>query len=144
MSVLVDANVLLYAKFSDFSQHPACRDWLDTALNQPDPVGLPWLSLMAFLRIGTNRRVFARPLKPEQAVAQIKAWIARANVWHPEPGERFASVFTDLVRRHHATGNLVTDAYLAALAREHGLTVISTDSDFARFDAVPWVNPLAA
>lgn len=144
MSVLVDANVLIYAKFSDFPQHPACCSWLDDALNQPDPVGLPWHSLMAFMRISTNRRIFNRPLSVEQAVAQIAEWVARANVWHPEPSEQFAQTFSELAQSAQATGNLVTDAYLAALARVHGLTVVSTDSDFARFAAVRWLNPVTA
>lgn len=144
MTVLVDANVLIYAKFSDFSQHAACRCWLDEKLNQPEPVGIPWLSLMAFMRISTNGRVFARPLNPVQALAQIGEWTLRSNVWQPEPSERFAEIFSEVARNSQATGNLVTDAYLAALAREHGLTVVSTDSDFARFAAVRWMNPLSA
>lgn len=142
MTVLVDANILIYAKFSDFPQHEAARVWLDAALNAPDPLAMPWISLMAFLRITTNRRLFRAPLKVDEALTQVTEWAARSNVWHPEPSERFGLIFSTLVRQSQASGNLVTDAYLAALAREHGLTVISSDSDFAHFEDVKWQNPL--
>jgi uncharacterized protein len=142
LSVLVDANVLLYAKFSDFPQHGEARRWLDAALNEPDPVGIPWVSLTAFVRIATNRRILGQPLTSSEAVAQVQQWIGRRNVWMPEPGTRFAELFTRLVLESQASGNLVSDAYVAALALEHGLAVISTDADFAHFAAVAWHNPL--
>lgn len=143
MSVLVDANILLYAKFSDFSQHGPARDWLDTALNQLDPVGIPWMSLLAFARIGTNRRIMGQPLRTGAALAQIKEWTRRSNVWMPEPGARFPEMFEELAEQTQASANLMTDTYLAAVAREHGLTVVSTDADFARFPKVKWFNPVA-
>lgn len=141
MSVLVDANILIYAKFSDFPQHAACRSWLDAILNQPEPVGMPWQSLMAFMRISTNRRIFDQPLSPKQSLAQLGEWLSRGNVWQPEPGDRFTEMFRKLATEAQATGNLVSDAYLAALACEHGLTVVSTDADFARFKGVKWYDP---
>ena len=143
MSTLVDANILLYAKFSGFPQHAAARGWLDARLNAPEPVGMPWLSLAAFVRIGTNRRVLGEPLSVTEAVRQLQQWGARRNVWHPEPGPRFATIYPQLLEDSQASGNLVTDAYLAALALEHGLTVVSSDADFARFPQVQWYNPLA-
>jgi len=142
MTVLVDANILLYAKFTDFPQHAHAADWLDGALNAPQPVGLPWVSLSAFLRIATNHRVFSDPLSIESAVDQVNEWCERRVVWHPEPKERFAELFAELLTTHNCSGNLVADAYLAALAMEHGLTVVSTDADFARFVTVPSRNPL--
>ncbi len=142
MTVLVDANVLLYAKFADFPQHERAVSWLNHALNSPQPVGLPWASLSAFLRIATNHRVFADPLSIEIAIDQVKSWCEPRVVWHPEPEERFASVFAELLAGYNCSANLVADAYLAALALEHGLTVVSTDSDFARFETVPSLNPL--
>lgn len=142
MTTIVDANILLYAKFTDYAQHAAALEWLDGALNASQPVGLPWQSLSAFVRIATNSRVFASPLAIGAAVAQIRLWCERAVVWHPEPGEAFAGLFADLLIKHHCTANLVTDAHLAALALEHGLSIVSSDTDFARFPAVTWVNPL--
>lgn len=143
MSALVDANILLYAKFSGFPQHAAARAWLDARLNAPEPVGIAWLSLVAFVRISTNRRVLGEPLSVAEAVSQLRQWIGRRTVWHPEPGPRFAALYPQLLEDSQASGNLVTDAYLAALALEHGLTVVSSDADFARFPKVPWYNPLS-
>jgi len=143
LSILIDANVLLYAKFTDFPQHDVARQWLDDRLCQPDPVGIPWVSLTAFARIATNRRIFDRPLTAEATAAQVKQWAGRRNVWFPSPGDRFTQLFTDLLIATQAIGNLVPDSYLAALALEHGLTIVSTDSDFARFHQVKWENPLA-
>jgi hypothetical protein len=143
VSTLVDANILLYAKFSGFPQHTAARDWLDARLNASEPVGIPWLSLAAFVRISTNRRVLDEPLSVAGAAAQVRQWTGRRNVWMPAPGPRFASVFPQLLEDSQASGNLVTDAWLAALALEHGLTVVSSDADFARFAQVQWYNPLA-
>lgn len=80
MSTLIDANILLYAKFSGFPQHAAAHAWLDARLNSPEPVGIPWLSLAAFVRISTNRRVMGDPLSAADAVSQLRQWIARRNV----------------------------------------------------------------
>ena len=98
---------------------------------------------MAFVRIGSNRRIMSQPLDTNSALQQINAWTQRTNVWTPEPRARFAALFDELANETQATGNLITDVYLAALAREHGLTVISTDADFARFSNLKWLNPLS-
>ena len=142
MTILVDANILLYAKFADFPQHERAVSWLDHTLNSPQPVGIPWVSFSAFLRIATNHRVFADPLPIELAVDQVEKWSEPRVVWHPEPEEQFASVFAELLTTYNCSANLVADAYIAALAVEHGLTVVSTDADFARFTTVPSLNPL--
>lgn len=142
MSPLVDANILLYAKFADYPQHAAAREWMEAVLSAPDPVALPWLSLTAFVRIATNRRLFENPLPPTDAIAEVQGWLARPNVWTPEPGPRFSVVFAELIDATQASGNLVTDAWLAALALEHGLAVISSDADFGRFPRLNWSNPL--
>lgn len=144
MSVLVDANVLLYARFSDFPQHERAHAWLDGVLNETGPVGIPWVTLAAFVRIGTNRRILEQPLTPDEACEQIREWSERGNVWMPAPGEQFGTLFTQLLGSSQASGNLVSDAYLGALALEHGLSVVSTDADFRRFANVKWFNPLEA
>jgi toxin-antitoxin system PIN domain toxin len=143
MTVLVDANILLYAKFKDYPQHEKAITWLDEALNASKPVGLPWQSLAAFMRIATNPKVFNDPMATDAAVAQVRLWCKRKVVWHPVPGSQFEEVYCRLLLNHHCTGNLVSDAYLAALALEHGLTVVSSDSDFARFPRVRWLNPIS-
>ncbi len=141
--MLVDANLLLFATDDTCPFHAAARDWLTERLNGPSRVGLPWQSLTAFLRISTHPRAFDTPLGPADAWAQISTWLAREVTWIPAPGPRYTEILGELVIRHHVGGKLVTDAQLAALALEHGLTVCSTDTDFARFTEVRWENPVA-
>jgi len=141
--VLVDANLLLYAVDRSSARHEAAAAWLTGALRGPRRVGLPWSSLSAFLRIATNPRASRAPLDAAAAWSVVDALLVHDTVWIPAPTARHAEVFGTLLRRHEATGNLVPDVELAALALQHGLTVCSTDSDFARFTEIEWANPLA-
>jgi toxin-antitoxin system PIN domain toxin len=140
--MLLDANVLLFAVDRRSPFHETCRAWLEDALNGPRRVGLPWASLLAFLRVATNPRAVERPLDPEAAWSHVERWLGAAPAWIPTPGPGHAEILGGLIRRHRISGNLLPDAHLAALAVEHGLTVISADSDFARFPEVRWQNPL--
>lgn len=143
--ILVDANLLLYAVFEDTPGHERAIAWLDGHLgHRVRRLGLPWPSLLAFLRIATNPRVWARPLPPDQAWSIVEAWLGQPAVWIPQPGPDHAAVLGRLHRAVRPVGNLVPDAHLAALAIEHGLELASTDSDFARFPGLRWTNPLAA
>jgi uncharacterized protein len=142
--MLVDANLLLYAVNEDSDQHPAANKWLSQQLNGAQRVGLPWQSLGAFLRVATHPRAFTPPLTAREAWQRVEDWLGAAPTWIPGPGPRHAEIVGDLIARHDVRGNLITDTLLAALAIEHGLTLYSTDGDFARFDALRWVNPLAA
>lgn len=141
--MLLDANLLLYAVHERATQHAAAAAWLEERLNGSRRVGLPWQSLIAFLRIATHPRAFERPLDPATACERLADWLAAPAAWVPEPGPGYASLFGELVKRYEVRGNLVPDAQLAALALEHGLTVCSADTDFARFSEVRWQNPLA-
>lgn len=140
--MLVDANLLLYAVNEDAPQHEAASSWLTDRLNGSRRLGLPWQSLLAFLRIATHARAFPRPLAPSVAWDRVADWLAAPAAWVPEPGAEHASVLGELVVRHDVRGHLVPDAALAALALEHGLGVASADTDFARFREVRWENPL--
>ncbi|MGH3276658.1 MAG: TA system VapC family ribonuclease toxin [Streptosporangiaceae bacterium] len=142
---LVDANVLVYATDARAGQHEAARDWLDERLaGAPRYVGLPWPSLLAFLRLVTNPRIYSSPATVMQAWQRIEDWLSRPAAWIPAPGSRHPQVLSEIIREAGPTGNLVPDAHLAALAREHGLTVVSTDSDFTKFRRVAWLNPVTA
>lgn len=140
--ILVDANLLLYASFDDVPQHPAAVRWLDEQLSTGVRVALPWHVLLAFQRIATNARVWERPMPAERAWSQIETWLDVAGVWIPGPTARHRNVLGRLLRETHATGNLVPDAHLAALAIEHGLLLCSADTDFGRFPDLRWSNPL--
>jgi uncharacterized protein len=126
--ILVDVNILIYATNAESDQHAESRDWLDAKLSGPAPVGLPWASLLAFLRIATNPRAFRTPLSMAIAWQQVSNWLLSETVWTPEPTERHGAVLGNLLALLGAHGNLVPDAHLAALAIEHGLTLYSTDS----------------
>jgi toxin-antitoxin system PIN domain toxin len=140
--ILVDVNILVYASNDDSEQHAAAVRWLDQQLAGSARVGLPWLSLLGFLRIVTNPRVMPRPLPMRAAWQQVSIWLAADPAWIPQPTERHADVLAQLLALPGIQGNLVTDAHLAALAIEHGLTLCSTDADFARFPRLNWLDPL--
>ncbi len=142
--MLVDANILVFATDDSSPFHRAAATWLTEQLNGPRRVGLPWHSLGAFLRITTNPRVVRRPLAPQQAWGYVEDWLGAAVTWIPTPTDRHREVLGSLVVRHQLRARLIPDAELAALAIEHGLTVYSADTDFARFREIEWVNPLAA
>ena len=142
--ILVDANLLVYAHVSSFAQHERARQWLDGEINGNSPVGLPWNTLLAFLRIVTNPRIFHRPETITDAGRQVEAWLDCETVWIPEPTERHRDVLGQILGDSGMQANLVPDAHLAALAIEHGLILCSTDGDFGRFRSLRWSNPLVA
>jgi toxin-antitoxin system PIN domain toxin len=142
--MLVDANLLLFAVDEKSPYNERAVAWLSSQLSGPRRVGLPWQTLTAFLRVVTHARLGPQPLSPDQAWAQVRDWLAAEVTWIPPPTERHASVLGELVRSYHLRGKLIPDAELAALAIEHGLTIYSADTDFARFREIEWVNPLAA
>lgn len=141
--ILVDANLLVYARVSSMPQHAAARVWLQERLNGSAPVGLPWSSLLSFVRLVTNPRVFERPERVPDAWHQVEEWLDCACVCVPVPTDRHREVLGGLLRDAAMRANLVPDAHLAALAIEHGLTLCSSDGDFARFPGLRWENPLA-
>ena len=141
--MLVDANILLYAVDTSSPFHESAARWLTDRLNGTTNVGLAWPSLTAFLRISTHPRASAAPLSPVDAWAHVQDWLAADPAWIPLPTQRHAEVLESLLTTYRLRGNLVPDADLAALAIEHGLTICSADTDFARFTEVRWVNPLA-
>jgi len=141
--VLVDANILLYAIDRQSQFHTRARDFLTQRLSGPARVAFPWQSLTAFLRISTHPRASESPLTPDEAWSHVTDWLAADTAWIPGPTDRHAEILGDLVTRYGLRGNRTPDADLAALAIEHGLTICSTDTDFARFTEIRWENPLA-
>lgn len=142
--MLVDANILLYSIDEDSRFHAPARDWMLAVLNGPRRVGIPWISLWAFVRIVTNPRALARPLTPREAWGYVEAWLDAPASWTPEPGRGHREILGELLVQRDARAGLVTDAVLAALCIEHGLTMVSADSDFARFSQITWINPVAS
>ncbi|MDQ7784899.1 MAG: type II toxin-antitoxin system VapC family toxin [Desulfomonilaceae bacterium] len=140
--ILVDANILLYAEDSLHPHHDKARTWWDNQLSGSEIVCVCWTVLSAFIRIGTNPRVFEHPLSLEQAIARVQSWLDQPCTRVVRPTERHWVILQQLLREGQAVANLVSDAHLAALAIEHGCILASTDSDFARFSKLKWRNPL--
>lgn len=140
--ILVDANLLVYAHVEDFPEHEAARRWLDERLSGLERVGLAWPSILAFLRLTTNLRIFPRPLAIDDAWRQAGEWLQAEPAWIPQPTDRHLEVLGRVFAEADVRGDLVPDAHLAALAIEHGLTLCSVDRDFSRFSGLQWMNPL--
>lgn len=139
---VIDANLLLYAYDSDSPHHEKARTFWESCLSNPEPVGLTWQTLSAFIRIGTNPRAFANPMTLEEACSHVDGWLERAMVRLPTETDHHWPIFRRLLLQGQATANLVSDAHLAALALEHGAELRSADSDFSRFEELRWENPL--
>ena len=141
---LLDANLLLYAHDPRASQHDASRAWLESVLSGSEMVRFAWLTLWAFLRIATNPRVYERPLSGAEAETLVSSWLAQPVAGILEPGDRHWEILRTLTRSGQATGALMMDAAIAAIAIEHGATLCTTDRDFSRFPGLTWINPLDA
>jgi toxin-antitoxin system PIN domain toxin len=141
--VLVDVNLLIHAVNADSPDHARARNWLLELLRGQEPVALPWAVLIGFVRITTHPRILPNPLPLTEALQQVEQWLALPNVTVLQATDTHARYFDSLCRAANATGNLVTDAHLAALAVEHSVELASCDTDFSRFPGLRWFNPLA-
>lgn len=138
---LVDANVLINATFSDRPDHPASARWLERAFNGTEVLALPWLSLLAFVRIVSSRQIFPHPLPVEEALDRVDSWLALSHVVSLHPADGHARDLSELLTYAGGVGNLVNDAHLAVIARQHRATVVSYDRDFGRFPGITWRTP---
>jgi toxin-antitoxin system PIN domain toxin len=141
--IALDVNVLVYAHRRDTDDHDAYRDWLERTVDAELPFGVADLVLSGFLRVVTNPRVFVKPTPLEQALAVVEELRSRPNYVSLTPGARHWGLFTSLCRTADARGNLVADAYLAAIAIETGSEWITADRDYARFPGLRWRHPFA-
>jgi uncharacterized protein len=141
--IVPDVNLLLYAEVDAFPQHERARQWWEDVMNGERQVGVAPVSLFGFLRLATNRRVLTDPIPVADAIERVRRWLERPHVVFLVPGSRHLETAFRLLRALGAGGNLTTDAQIAAYAVEYGGEVYSNDVDFARFEGVRWVNPLA-
>ena len=140
--LLADVNAYIYAHRPESPRADEHRAWLEQALTGPEPFGVSELVLSAFLRIVTNHRVYREPSPPRAALSFCAAVLEAPAALPIRPGERHWPIFSGLCRDLGARGNVVPDAYLAALAIEHGATWVTTDRGFARFPGLRWRTPL--
>ena len=138
---VVDANVLLYAVNEDSAHHEASRKWLDAALGGADSVGFSWIVLTTFVRLSTKIGLMPQPLGVSQAMDVVDAWIDAQGAQMVQPGKDHARILRELLEATGTGGNLVSDAHLAAIARERRATVVTYDADFTRFVGVVSSRP---
>lgn len=141
--ILVDANLLIYAVNQDLPQHKLARAWWERMLSGTASVGIPWMSILAFLRICTSPRIFSQPLSPEAAIIYVDEWLDQPPVQLVAAGTGHWAILRNLLLQTGMAANLTTDAHIAALALEHGYSVYSADNDFQRFPGLKHINPLS-
>lgn len=140
--IVVDANLLLYAYDESSGMHLRGRKWWESTLSSAPQVGIPWLTTMAFLRIITNSRAVSRPVSADVAVATVRQWYARSNVYPIQEGPRHLEILAKLIEEGQVRGPLMMDAHLAALTVERAATLATHDKDFRRFPSLNVTFPL--
>lgn len=141
--IVPDINLLVFAHNADAPLHQPARQWWEELLTDGEPVALPWAVVLGYVRIMTHPAVMERPLRPAEALADVRSWLERPNVVLMTPGPRHLDLLEHLLGGVGVAGNLTTDAHLAALAVEHQAEIHSNDRDFARFPGLRWRDPLA-
>lgn len=140
--ILTDVNVIIYAHRQDCERHTDYREWLERTVDSPEAFGVSELILSSFVRVVTNPRAFPSPTPTDLALKAAERLRERPNCVLLAPGPRHWDIFAGLCRAVGARGNIVADAYFAALAIEHGAEWATTDRDYARFPGLRWRHPL--
>ena len=141
---LLDVNLLLYAYDAQSPRHGPAREWLEQTLSGSETVGMPWVVILAFIRLITRSVVVEHPLTVDEAIDLVESWLGQPCVTVIHPTDRHPAVLRELLQPLGTAGNLTTDAHLAALAIEHGASLCSCDADFSRFPGLRWSDPLCA
>ena len=137
----LDANVLIYAVDRSAEHHVESKEWLDSALTDRETVLMPWVSLLAFVRLVSHPSIFEHPLPVHQALDVVDGWLAAPAVVVPQPDERHVQRLRALLQATGRGANLVNDGHLAAMALQYRATIVTFDSDFGRFPCVQWQRP---
>lgn len=140
--IIPDVNLLVYAHNSAAPLHAASRRWWEDLINREQPIGLPWVVALGFLRLVTHPSVLSEPLSPLDALAHVREWLAQSSVGILEPGPGHLTIVETLFVATGVAASLTTDTHLAALAIEHQAELHSNDTDFGRFPGLRWKNPL--
>lgn len=140
--LIPDVNILVYAHNSRAREHAQAREWWEKTLAGRRPIGIPWVTILGFIRIMTNRRVVENPMYVKDAIRRVRAWLDHPHVQILAPSDGHAEIVFDLLLHLGTAGDLTTDAHLAALAIEYQAELVSADADFARFPRLRWFNPL--
>lgn len=141
--IVPDVNMLLFAHDKTARKHSKARRWWEESLSADEPVGIPWVVVLAFTRLVTHPTICSNPLSTLDARRRVERWFEQPHVRVLAPGAETLALFFDLLEAAGLGGNLTTDALIAAHAIEHGATVCSNDIDFGRFPDLKWIDPLA-
>jgi toxin-antitoxin system PIN domain toxin len=141
--ILPDANMLIYAHDETAREHGRAKEWWESALSGSEPIGLPWVVVLAFTRLMTHPQICENPLSVEQVRELVDSWLDSSSARVIQLSEDGLSTFFDLLSDAGMGGNLSTDALIAAHAREYSATIYSNDRDFDRFPGIRWKNPIA-
>jgi uncharacterized protein len=139
--MLLDANILIYAHRRDAERHEEYRDWLEDLIDGPEPYAVADQALMAMIRVVTNPRIYRSPALLQEALAFADQFRNQPHAHVVSPGPSFWGIFAGLCRQAGATGDLIPDAYLAALAIEHGCEFVTADRDFKKFPGLRFRHP---
>ena len=140
--IIPDVNLLVYAYNSDALHHQQAKTWWEQSVCGLQPVAIPWIVALGFLRIMTSRSVLPQPMDVGTALGHVTSWLDQPTVLLLQPGPRHLRLLTSFGEAGVLTAALMTDAHIAALAIENQATVHSNDSDFSRFPGLHWINPL--
>ena len=144
MSYSVDVNILLYASDDSSPRHAAAMDFLKRRGTDPELFCLSWITLMSYLRIATHPRIFSRPLSPGEALANVHSLLAMPRVRVLSEADGFLDVYREVTSHFAVRGNLVPDAHMAAILRQHDIRKLYTvDADFRKFDFLDVIDPFA-
>ena len=141
--ILIDVNIFVYAKRQDSPNHASFRAWLEETLRSESIFGVSETVLSGVVRVLTHRQIFRDPTQLDEALEYVNSVRDHPACVLVAPGERHWGIFTSLCSSAGAKGNLVSDAFFAALAMESGAEWITADRDFARFPGLRWHHPLA-
>ncbi|MGH7005950.1 MAG: TA system VapC family ribonuclease toxin [Alphaproteobacteria bacterium] len=143
MSFAIDVNILLYASDADSPLHAPAVRFIERCSSAPEVFCLAWPTIMGYLRIATHPAIFAKPLSPEEAMRNIDSLLSRHQAYLMAEEEGFWELYRQVANDMRPRGNLVPDAHLAVLLRQHGIATLYThDRDFRRFDFLSVVDPL--
>ena len=140
--IIPDVNLLVYAHNRAATLHEGARVWWEDLVEREQPVGLPWVVMLGFVRLVTHPSVLVAPLAPLDGLARVRVWLEQPSVRIVEPGPRHLDLLAELFRATDVGGSLTTDTHLAALAIEHQAELHSNDADFSRFPGLRWRNPI--
>ncbi len=141
--ILTDANILIYAYNESSPEHRAARSWLRTTLASFEPVAFSWITLMAFVRVATNKRIFTKSYSTNEAFEVVENWLSAPGSLILTPGDEHLTIVKRLAHESGVYGATLTDAHIAALAIEHGVPLATTDNDFKSFKGLKLLNPIA-